>query len=363
MPIAFSIVGMVLLIVGGEFLVRGSAALATAARISPLVIGLTVVAFGTSAPELAVSLQSAWSGDVNLAIGNIVGSNIANVLLILGTSALIVPLVVSSQLVRIDVPFMICASVAMLLLGLDGVVSRLDGAFLFTTLIIYTIWLIRKSRFESALVQEQFADEFSQPPKQTLLQLLYHIGLIALGTVLLAFGARTLVGGATEIARLLRVDELIIGLTVVAIGTSLPEVVTSVMASIRGERDIAVGNVVGSNLFNILCVLGLTSIVAPQGVNVTPAALRFDIPVMIAVAVACLPIFCSGNRIERWEGAMFFGYYIVYLCYVCLAAAELSAARTLGKVMIYFVLPLTFATLAALTARAIHQRFRRDPAA
>jgi len=211
------LVGLLLLIGGGECLVRGASALATAVRISPLVIGLTVVAFGTSAPELAVSVQSAWSGQADLAIGNVVGSNIANVLLILGLSALMGPLVVASQLIRFDVPLMIVASVAMLVMGLDGSIDRFDGSILFGALLAYTAWSVRQSRKESRKVQSEFATQLPVDAQGTARRLVIHVAQIGLGLVLLGFGSRCLVSGAIEIARLLGVKELIIGLTVVAI--------------------------------------------------------------------------------------------------------------------------------------------------
>lgn len=355
-PVLWGSTGLVLLIAGGEVLVRGASALAAALRISPLVIGLTVVAFGTSAPELAVSVQSTLNGQPDLAVGNVVGSNIANVLLILGASALMAPLVVASQLIRFDVPLMIAASFAMLGLGWDGTIDRLDGGILFAALLLYTGWLIRQSRKESAEINSEFAAGIPAGGKETVRRFLTQIGLIVLGLVLLGLGSRWLVGGAVDIARLLGVDELIIGLTIVAVGTSLPEIVTSIMASVRGQRDIAVGNVVGSNLFNILCVLGLSSLIAPEGIGVSAEALRFDIPVMIAVAVACLPIFFTGNLIARWEGFLFLGYYVAYTGYLVLVATQAGVTETFTTVMMVFVIPLTCITLGIGVFRSLRRR-------
>jgi cation:H+ antiporter len=348
--------GLVFLIGGGELLVRGASALAAAVRISPLVIGLTVVAFGTSAPELAVSVQSSFVGQADVAVGNIVGSNIANVLLILGLSAFVAPLVVSSQLVRFDVPLMIVVSFLMLALAWDGLVSRLDGCILFCGLIAYLAWSVRLGRRESQEVHSQVAVATAVPPKPTTLRVVWQLILVLIGLGLLTIGSRWLVGGAVDIARLLGVQELIIGLTVVAVGTSLPELVTSIVAGVRGQRDIAVGNVVGSNLFNILGVLGLSSIVAPEGIGVSSAALRFDIPVMIAAAVACLPIFFTGSLIARWEGGLFLGYYLAYASYLILAATQAGITRTFGVIMIAFVLPITAITLTLGVIRAVRQR-------
>jgi cation:H+ antiporter len=344
---AFGLAGLV---IGAELLVRGSSSLAVAMRISPLVVGLTVVAFGTSAPELAVSVQSAWQGNADIALGNVVGSNIFNVLLILGASALIVPLVVSSQLIRWDVPLMIGISLLLPILGWDGRLDRFDGTLLVTGIVTYTYWCIRQSRRESRDVLSEFAQE-SPPAPHTAAQILFQIGLTVGGLILLCLSARWLVDGAVTIARTLGVSQLIIGLTIVAAGTSLPELVTSIVAALRGERDIAVGNVVGSNLFNILSVLGFASLVSPNGVAVSRAALQFDVPVMIAVAVACLPIFFTGHCIARWEGGLFVAYYVAYTLYLILEATGNPLKHTMADVMLAFVLPLTAITLAVTTVR------------
>jgi cation:H+ antiporter len=313
---AFWIVaGLAVLIGGGELLVRGASAVAAAARVSPLVIGLTVVAFGTSAPELAVSIQSAAKGQGNIAMGNVVGSNIANVLLILGLSATVSPLFVASQLIRLDVPLMIGASFLMLVLGWDHVLGVIDGVILVSILATYVFWTIRNSRAEPKRVQREF-EEIVPPIRRGRWHIIKQLAIIGLGLALLIVGAKWLVSGAVDLARLFKVSELVIGLTIVAIGTSMPEIVTSLMAGLRGQRDIAVGNAIGSNLFNILAVLGLASIFSPSGIPVESAALRFDIPVMIAVAVACLPIFFTGHMIARWEGVLFLAYYLAYTSYL-----------------------------------------------
>ena len=346
--------GLAALVGGGELLVRGASRLAAAIRISPLVIGLTVVAFGTSAPELAVSVQAASAGSADLALGNVVGSNIFNVLFILGISALIVPLVVSSQLIRRDVPLMIGVSVLLLTLGADGQVNRSDGVLLFGGIVAYTWWCILQSRKESSRVQTEFAQEW-RPGKTGRRVVLSDIGLIAAGLILLSVGSRWLVDGAVSVAKSLGISQLVIGLTIVAAGTSLPEVVTSIVAAVRGERDIAVGNVVGSNIFNILCVLGFAGLIAPGGVAVSASALCFDIPVMIAVAIACLPIFFTGNVISRWEGGLFFFYYVAYTVYLVLDATGSEFTLTLSGAMIGVVVPLTAITLAVTTLRSLRR--------
>ena len=336
--------GLAVLVGGGELLVRGASKLAAAMRISPLVIGLTVVAFGTSAPELAVSVQASLAGSADLAIGNVVGSNIFNVLFILGLSALIIPLVVASEFIRRDVPIMIGVSALLLALSLDGNIGRIDGAILFAGIVAYTWWCIRASRKESQPVQEEFAKEWpAESPGVSSMWI--NFALIFGGLVLLVAGSTWLLDGAVTIAKSFGVSELIIGLTIIAAGTSLPEVATSVIAAIKGERDIAVGNVVGSNIFNILCVLGLSGMLSPAGVGVSEAALKFDIPVMIAVAIACWPIFVTGHLIARWEGAVFFLYYVAYTVYLILEATGHEWRHTLSNVMLLFVVPLTVVTL------------------
>jgi cation:H+ antiporter len=346
------------LVVGAEALVRGASRLAAAIGVSPLVIGLTVVAYGTSSPELAVSVQAAVAGQADLALGNIVGSNIFNVLFILGLCAVITPLRVDQQLVRLDVPLMIGVSVLLLLMGLDGVVGRVEGAALFAGIVAYTVLQIRGSRRESAQVREEYEKEFGHPPPAVPATWLRNGLLCLAGLVLLVAGSRWLVDGAVAIARHVGVSELVIGLTIVAAGTSLPEVATSIVAALRGERDIAVGNIVGSNIFNILSVGGVTALVAPAGLAVAGGALRFDMPVMIAVAVACLPIFARGHRIDRWEGGLFFGYYVAYTLYLILEVAEHDALPVFSTVMAAFVLPITVITLVVVGVR--HARMRDE---
>jgi len=337
--------GLGLLVAGGELLVRGASALAALLRISPLVIGLTVVAFGTSAPELAVSLQAVHAQSADLAVGNLVGSNIANVLLILGLSALIAPLTVSSRLVRFDVPLMVGASVLLLLLGLNGVVGTWDGVVLTALLAAYILWSIREARAES----DAGADATGSASRPSVLA---QLALVAAGLALLSLGSDWLVDGSVAIARALGVAELLIGLTVIAVGTSLPELVTSLVAVVRNERDLAVGNVVGSNLFNILGVLGVTAVVTPNGVPVAPPALALDIPIMIAAAAACLPIFFTGHRIARWEGGLFFFYFLAYMAYLVLDSTAHAASEHFALVLLVFVMPLTLLTLILCSFRA-----------
>ena len=336
--------GLVALLAGAEMMVRGASQMAILLGLSPLVIGLTVVAFGTGTPELAISLQAAADGRADLAIGNVVGSNISNVLLILGVSALIAPLAVHQRLVRIDVPIMVGASLLLWLLAADGRLSPGDGALLAGGAVAYTFLVIVLARRETLQHKENTAIPCRQGAWRAVL-------LALAGLAGLLIGARWVVQAATEIARLLEVSELVIGLTVVAIGTSLPELATSVVAGLRGERDLAIGNVIGSNLYNILATLGLSSLVAANGLPVAHALQVFDLPFMIATAVACLPIFFIGRRISRWEGGLFFAYYIAYTAYLVLDAAGHDALPAFSRAMFGFVVPLTGATLAVLAWR------------
>ncbi len=357
------LLGLLILVVGAELLVRGASRLAATLGISPLVIGLTVVAFGTSSPELAVSVRAVLAGQPDLAVGNVVGSNIFNVLFILGIAAVIAPLVVHAQLVRLDVPLIIVASVALWILGSNGEVGRVEGLLLTAVLIAYTVWSINQSRLASQQVQGEFGHGNPDARHRTTASALaVQVGFVIAGLAMLVLGAGWLVDGAGTMARALGVSELIIGLTIVAAGTSLPEVATSIIAAIRGERDIAVGNVVGSNIFNIFGVLGLAAALSPRGIAVSSAASRFDIPVMTVVAVACLPIFFTGHRISRWEGALFLGYYVIYVLYLALDATGHDLLPAFSRVMMLFVIPLTMLTLGVLMFRALRTPgSSRDP--
>lgn len=346
--------GLGLLVAGAEWLVRGASALAGAIGLSPLVIGLTVVAFGTSAPELAVSLGAALAGESDLALGNVVGSNIANVLLILGASAAIVPLVVAKQVVRREVPVMIGVSCAVVLMSLDGAIGRVDGTLLVSGLAAYVWRSIVASRRAVSLASLR-AREAPLPNRRR--RVLVDGARAAIGLGLLLVGTRGVVAGATSMAEAMGVSELVIGLTVVAIGTSLPEGATSIIAALRGQRDLAVGNAVGSNIFNLLLILGLTAVIRPIGVP--EGALAFDLPMMLAVAAACLPVFFTGGRIGRWEGWMFLAYYGAYLAYLVLDATSHAALPTYRTMLLAFVLPLTAVTLVVL---AIAERGRRRAA-
>lgn len=346
--LAYLLGGLVLLVVGAEALVRGASRLAARFGISPLIIGLTVVAFGTSAPETAVSIQASLNGSGDIAVGNVIGSNIANILLILGLSALVAPLVVSRQLVRLDVPVMIGAGLLTFGLAWNGQVSQLDGFILLALLLVYTAFLVIVSKREKSRQQDEFGASDTNKPFGWVLQLL----MVLVGLVLLIVGSNLLIEGAVALARALGLSELVIGLTVIAVGTSMPELATSLMAVYRGERDIAVGNIVGSCIFNLLLVLGAGAAISAEGLSISPNALAFDLPVMLAVFVACLPIFFSGYRINRWEGLLFFGYYIAYTLYLVMFSTGLPAINLLRHAMTWYVFPLTAVTLLVIFLRA-----------
>ena len=350
--------GLVALVLGAGWLVRGAAKLALSFGISPLVVGLTVVAFGTSAPELAVSAGAVVNGKVDIAIGNVVGSNILNVLLILGASAVITPLVVHLQLIRQEVPIMIAASVALLLMMLDGVVATWESALLVGAMVIYTVFLVWQSRRQSASADAEFEGEVdlnSTWDRHWSVQL----GLILLGLVALVTGSHFLVEAAVTTAKQWGVSDVVIALTIVALGTSLPEIATSVTAALKGQRDMAVGNVVGSNTFNILGCLGISGMLSTSGLVVAESVIHFDAWVMLAVALACLPIFISGREIARWEGVVFLLYYAAYTAYLILASQAHDALQQFSAVMLYFVVPLTVITMAVSLFK--HRRVGRTP--
>lgn len=341
------VAGLILLVAGGEALVRGAGTLASRAGISPLVIGLVVVSAATSAPEFAVTMGAVLNGEPDLAVGNVVGSNIVNILFILGLSAVISPLIIKRQLVRFDIPIMVGLSVLLLAVSLDGSISVLDGIILLASLVLHTIISMRLGRKE---VVDPNAIPDSMPLNSKPVPLWLAVILLVAGIGLLVIGAQLLVSGAVSIATALGVSSLVIGLTVVAIGTSLPELATSIIALLKGETDMAVGNIVGSNIFNIGMVLGLPAILFGQGIPVAPAAIAIDVPLMLATAVALLPIAFTGFVIRRWEGSLFVLLYVSYTVYLVLESTEHDAATGFSTIMLWFVLPLVAMTLVAVTS-------------
>ncbi|WP_163540999.1 calcium/sodium antiporter [Occultella kanbiaonis] len=318
-PIAI-LLGLLALIGGAELLVRGGSNLAARLGISPIVVGLTVVSLGTSMPELAIGLQAATSGSAGLAIGNIVGTNIVNLLLILGLSALIRPIPLETRTIRMDLPAMLVASVLLVLLALDGVLSLWEGVLLLGAGLAYTLLIVRTAKREIPAIRHTYDEEYEVPERartgrRGIIDLLLLVG----GIAIIVFGSDLLVVGAVEIATDLGVSEAVIGLTIIAIGTSAPELVTTIVSTIKGDRDIALGNLLGSSVYNIVFILGATMIASPAAIAVPAEVLRVDLVLMFGVAIACIPVFVSGRKINRIEGAIFVAAYVAYLTYLIVA--------------------------------------------
>jgi cation:H+ antiporter len=343
--------GLVILIVGADLLVRGASKLAAAVGISPLTIGLTIVALGTASPEIAVSLQAASFGQGSLTLGNVLGSNIFNILFVLGVTALVAPIVIAEQLIRLDAPIMVGASVLAFSLVANGRLGLFDGLILLAGVIGYTIFALRQSRRESDKVKGEYAREFADTEEHTKWNTAKNIIYIVAGLGMLILGARWLVDSATTMAKAIGVSELVVGLTVVAVGTSLPEVATSIIAALKGESDIAVGNAVGSNIYNLLGVLGLSGVLAPGGIEVSNRVLSFDFMVMVFVALVCLPVFYIDDNVSRGEGILFLSYYILYTSYLIFEASQSSVLPTLALFASFYI-PLTFIGLFMFTVRA-----------
>jgi len=306
LPLLLAVIGLACLIVGADFLVRGGARLARAFNVSPVVIGLTVVAIGTSAPELMVSLGAAWRGSPDLATGNVVGSNLANIGLILGIAGLLRPLPVSLRLLRVEVPILFGATVVFAAMAVDGRLGRLEGGVLLAALCALTGYNIRAARREDPNVVAEFANEYGATDGIGR-DLLW----VAAGVGLLLGGGDLLVGSAATVARNFGISELIIGLTLLAVGTSLPELATSVVAVLRDEPDIAVGNVVGSNLFNLLAVLGPTAVVQPLAVN--DELLRAQVPALLLLTAALWVVLRTGHTVTRWEAGVLLATYLAVI--------------------------------------------------
>lgn len=349
----FLIGGLACLTMGAEVLLKGASRLAVALGITPLVVGMTVVAYGTSAPELAVTVQAVYSDppQPDLAIGNVVGSNISNILLVLGIASLAAPLLVSRSLVRFTVPIMIAATGLVWGISLDGEIGRFEGLVLLSGAVLFSVISVLRSRATTAALGRAHPGDLPPTAARTARMTVLNLLAIAAGLALLVLGSRWLVEGATQIARLLNVSKLIVGLTVVAVGTSLPEIATSLMASVRNQRDIAVGNVVGSNIFNLLLVLGFCATVSPQPVLVQSSALRFDIPIMFAVSFAAWPIFYTEWTIKRWEGFTFLLFYAAYTLFLYLKATQHGALNQYTTAMVFFILPIAGLVLLIFTFR------------
>lgn len=313
--------GLVVLVIGAELLVRSGTRLAMQLGISPVVIGLTIVALGTSTPELAVGIDAVLSGSGDLAIGNIAGTNVVNILLILGLSALIHPLALRAATLWLDLPMIVAASLLLLAMAWDGRLTRIEGIALVAVALAYTVAIVLVARRESLAVKTRFAGALPDSPpvfSETRSNTLRDIVILAASIVILVVSADWLVDGAVDLARIWNVSDEFIGLTIIAIGTSAPELVTTVISTIRRQRDIAIGNLLGSSVYNILFILGLTCIV-PAETPVARSLIEVDIPVMAAVALVCIPVFISGRQISRVEGGLFVAAYLTYVTYLVIS--------------------------------------------
>lgn len=350
-------VGLLGLLVSGHFVVSSASAIGTRFGLTPMVVGLTIVAAGTSAPELAVVLGAVFADDTELAVGSVIGSNIANILLVLGLAAAFGTIRVTTRVVRVDIPIMIIASSAFLVMAIDGRLTRFDGTLLFGGVVLFVGWTLR------AAPKEPPAEPSGQaggPPSDVVVgmpnsasRLVREVALLTVGIVGLALASRWVVSGAERLATTLGIPELIVGLTIVALGTSAPEIVTTLIAALNGRRDLAVGNAVGSNIFNILLVLGLSTVVAPDGIAIGSDALKLDLPILLAAAVACLPMVFWDGKLDRWEGVVFVGYYVAYLIFLVLDATGHRASDPFAVVLLGFVMPLTAVTVIVVV---LHQR-------
>jgi cation:H+ antiporter len=340
--------GLLFLLIGAELAVRAAVHLAAVLRVRPLIIGLTVVAMGSSAPQMAVGLQAAFSGNTDIAVGGVIGGSIFNVLVTLGLCALIIPLRVARQVLRIDIPLMIGACLLVTVLSWSGELNRLDGALLLAGLGICLFIVLRRAG--------QGAPRHGHTVSAGTPRAGSRLAMLVSGLLMLGVGGHLLVDASVVIALNLGLSERIIGLTVIAIGTSLPGLTTSLIAALRGERDIAVGNVIGSNLLNLLGVLGATALVAPAALSVSPNALAFDLPVLLGVAVLCLPVLYSGYRIDRIEGLLLLSLYLTYGLHIVSISTGMLLAERLEGAMLKFVLPV----LGVIVAIGILRAWRRQ---
>ncbi len=363
-------IGLVALLATGQLVVKTASRLGQRLGLGPTVIGMTIVAVGTSAPELAVVGQSLARDDTELAVGSLIGSNIANILLVLGAAAALGAITVGSRVVLIDVPVMIVASVVLLLFAADGTVARWESLALLAGAVAFTTWTIRAARngrSDEPSVADQQGNQAAPPVAVATGQttaggppIVASIAGLLVGIGGLAVAARFVVKGAEELATVLGLPELIVGLTVVALGTSAPEIATTLIAVAQGRRELAVGNAVGSNIFNILFVLGAPGLLWAGGIDVSQSAVRLDMPVMVAAAVACLPVLAWDHRLNRWEGVLFMTYYAAYVLFLVLDSSGHDASL-FGLVMGAFVVPLTVVTLATVIIRQRRRKLGPAP--
>ena len=311
--------GLVVITVGAEILLKGASKIASLLNIRPIVIGLTVVSIGTSLPELAVGLTAIGEGAGDIAVGNIAGTNIVNILFILGLSAAIRPLPLQMKSIRTELYTMIVAGILLFVLSLDGRLNTWDGLLMFTLGIIYLIIIVRTSKNERASVQSEFKEEFepsTTKEKSDYKVWSWNIMLLFCGIIATIYGAEKLVDGAVSIAQYFGMSDAVIGLTIIAIGTSAPELATTIVGTIRNERDVAIGNLLGSSIINIFIILGIISIFTSNGINVSDDILWFDLPLVALVALVCYPVFRSDQMVSRREGILFVSLYLAYLSYL-----------------------------------------------
>ena len=322
-PVLLFLGGLVVVVLGAELLLRGATRIATLLRISPIIIGLTVVSVGTSTPELAVGIAAAVEGRGVMAAGNIAGTNIFNILFILGLSALVRPLPLHLLSIKLDVPVMIATALALILMAWDGLLSRQEGLALLFAAVIYTIALVHLSRKESPAMHREFAEEYGAQNTASLSRAslpngnwgrgVWHALLLLAGMALTVLGAELLVFSASSIAQAYGVSDAVIGLTILAVGTSAPELATTLVATVKDDRDVAIGNLIGSSIYNVLVILGLTCVIAPGGIDVSREILWIDLPLAALVAIVCLPVFRSGQLVSRLEGGLFVTAYLGYM--------------------------------------------------
>ncbi len=341
--IALFIAGLVALIAGAELFLKAVDHFGLKWGISPLIMGLTVVAFATGAPELAISIKAAASGSADLVLGNIIGSNVANILLILGITSLIAPINITRRIIKIDVPIVIVVSIVLMILSFDGKLTTIDGVILLAGFIAYSIYTyihIQRSKEEETEQIFEYEKTMDELAKGNWFYI-KNGGMLLIGLVMIVLGSNWMVESAVEIATILGLSELVIGLTIVSIGTSLPEVATSLSAARKGNADIAVANVLGSNLYNVLLTLGLTLIIAPNVLDVSAKAISLDLPFMVAVSIACIPIFIAGFNLTRMDGFIFLFYYLSYLTYLVLDAVSSTFVPTIELAMLWIIVPAT----------------------
>lgn len=311
--------GLVIITVGAEILLKGASKIASLLHIRPIIIGLTVVSIGTSLPELAVGLTAIEAGSADIAVGNIAGTNIVNILFVLGLSAAIRPMPLKMDSIKTELYAMIFAAVLLFVLSLDGWLSRADGLLMLSFGFVYLVVVVRTSRNARPSVQKEYQEEFkpiSKSENRDLRVWSWNLILLICGIVSTIYGADKLISGAVDIAQHFGMSDAIIGLTIVAVGTSAPELATTLVATFKNERDVAIGNLLGSSIINIFIILGVTGVFIPNGINVSDDILWFDLPLAALVALVCFPVFRSGQRVSRGEGIFFVSLYVIYVAYL-----------------------------------------------